>query len=135
MPDSAVPLEHARALHAERRWSAACEEFRAADARVPLDAGDLESWAESAQLSNRITEAVAALERSFRLRAEGGEIHAVGRTTYWLWQALVLSRAEFSRAAGWVERARRLGEVSGWLLVPEAYRASRPVTGTRQWRC
>jgi DNA-binding NarL/FixJ family response regulator len=128
MTDVTAHLSRARALHGSSHWAEACEEFRAADVLGPLDVADVERWAESAQVSGRIDEAVSALERSFRLQAQAGDVHAVARTSYWLWQVLVFTRVEFARAGGWIERAREVARAQaspgddGWLIVTDAYR-------------
>jgi DNA-binding NarL/FixJ family response regulator len=128
MRDVSTHLARARALHARSHWTEACEEFHAADLVDPLGVADLEAWAESAQVSGRIDEAVAGLERSFRLQAHAGDVYSVARTAYWLWQALVFSRREFARASGWIERAREVAREQespgedGWLAVTDAYR-------------
>jgi DNA-binding NarL/FixJ family response regulator len=119
-------LETAREHVRSSRWVRACEEYAAADRATPLTVGDLESWAEAAQVIGRIDEAIAVLTRCFELRAEAGEIHETTRATYWLWSAHVFARGEFAIAAGWVERAGTLSDERGsgeygWLLIPRAY--------------
>lgn len=126
MNDDVSHLETAGEHHQASRWAPACEEYAAADGATPLGVGDLESWAESAQVIGRIDEAVAVLTRCFELRAEAGEIHGATRAAYWLWSAHQFARGEPAMAAGWVERGRTLaaergsGEY-GWLLIPQAH--------------
>jgi hypothetical protein len=53
MADVATRLSRARELHLQSRWAEACEEFAAADRLEPLDAEDLEVFAEAAQVLGR----------------------------------------------------------------------------------
>lgn len=126
MADAAHHLARAREHSGGSRWKQACAEYAAADELEPLGVDDLERFAEAAQISGRIDEALSTLTRVFDLHAVAGNIHAMGRTTYWLWSAHVFARGEFATANGWVGRARTLAEQqqsasNGWLLLPEAY--------------
>ncbi len=71
----AAAVSRARELHRLTRWDDACVEFLAADAEHALDAGDLELFAEAAQLTGRHHEAASALERAFTLRAAAADLH------------------------------------------------------------
>jgi DNA-binding NarL/FixJ family response regulator len=119
-------LDAARGHHHASRWVDAGREYGAADRATSLTVEDLESWAEAAQITGRIDEAITVLARCFELRAQAGDIQGVTRAMYWLWSAHVFARGEFAIAAGWVERAGALAEERGsgeygWLLIPRAY--------------
>ena len=108
MADVGSHLTRAREHFDGSRWQQACAEYAAADRLEPLGVDDLDRSAEAAQISGRIDEAIGALARAFELHARAGEIHAVGRTAYWLWSAHVFSDRVDTRLL----RARH-GDASG----------------------
>ena len=73
MADGATQLGQARELHAQSRWAEACEQFAAADRSEPLDADDLERYAEAAQILGRGDEAIQLLRRAFNSRIAARE--------------------------------------------------------------
>jgi DNA-binding CsgD family transcriptional regulator/tetratricopeptide (TPR) repeat protein len=115
-------LDQARELHAQSRWTEACEQFAAADRSEPLDADDLERYAEAAQILGRGDEAIQLLRRAFNSRVAAREVDRAVTSAFWLFQALIVN-AEFSRASGWAAQVRRsIPDVDhGWLLFTEAY--------------
>jgi DNA-binding CsgD family transcriptional regulator len=122
MADGATRLGQARELHAQSRWTEACEQFAAADRSEPLDADDLERYAEAAQILGRGDEAIQLLRRAFNLRIDAGEVDQAITSAFWLFQALIIN-AEFARARGWAAQVRRsMPDVdNGWFLFTEAY--------------
>ena len=123
MMDASDDLGAARLHHSASLWVEACERYAAADRVEPLAVEDRERWAEAAQIGGRISEAIEQLGQCFDEHRSTGAIHEATRAAYWLWSAHSFARAEFARAAGWVERAREAaaGEECGWLLIPQAY--------------
>ena len=125
MADVADHLARARALHAASAWRPACDEFRAAGGLAALEVDDVERFAECAQIAGLRDEAIAALERSFEIRAASGQVRAALASAFWLWQAYHLN-GELAQANGWMARARDLGpdDAGGepvWLLITRAY--------------
>lgn len=120
------PLALARDHFAGRRWEPARAAFRAADSTAGLAPADLERYAEAAQVSGHIDEALTLLARVLADHEAAGDVHATGRAAYWLWNAHGFARGEFAIGAAWVSRARalaeeRCSEEDGWIVVPEAY--------------
>jgi DNA-binding CsgD family transcriptional regulator/tetratricopeptide (TPR) repeat protein len=116
--DDADHLARARTLHAASAWREACDEFRAAGGLSALAVDDVERFAECAQIAGLSGDAIAALERSFQVRAALA-------SAFWLWEAYHLNN-EFAQANGWMARARELGPDDagaepGWLLITMAY--------------
>jgi DNA-binding CsgD family transcriptional regulator len=122
MADRATQLGQARELHAQSRWTEACEQFAAADRSEPLDADDLERYAEAAQILGRGDQAIQLLRRAFNSRIAARDVDRAVTSAFWLFQALIVN-AEFSRASGWAAQVRRsFPDVDhGWLLFAEAY--------------
>jgi DNA-binding CsgD family transcriptional regulator/tetratricopeptide (TPR) repeat protein len=122
MADGATRLGQARELHAQSHWDEACEQFAAADRAEPLDADDLERYAEAAQILGRGDHAIQLLRRAFNLRVAAGEVDRAIVSAFWLFQALIIN-AEFARARGWAAQVRRsMPDVdNGWFLFSEAY--------------
>jgi DNA-binding NarL/FixJ family response regulator len=123
-------LEVARDAHRGQAWRDACAAFEAADAVEALSAGDLELWAEAAQMLSRGEEAVSVLQRAYRARAEAGELGEAVRCGFWLQDALRM-RGELAQSGAWLARVARLvadrptcGE-QGYLLLPEVERQLR----------
>jgi hypothetical protein len=83
-----VDLEQARLAHRTDAWADACAAFQAADRSGPLDAGDLDRWAESAHVLGRFSEAVPLLIRVYKAWAAAGAPGGMVRTAFWLWHAL-----------------------------------------------
>lgn len=126
MVQASEHLARAREHFVGQRWEWACAAFAAADVVEPLQVADLERYAEAAQISGRIDEAIALLVRVVEDRAAARDVHAMCRAAYWLWSAHGFARAEFAQGAAWVSRARTLAEESrsdayGWVLVPQAH--------------
>ena len=125
MADDADHLARARTLQAAFAWREACDEFRAAGGVSALEVDDVERFAECAQIAGLSKDAIAALERSFQVRAADGQVRAALTSAFWLWEAYHLNN-EFAQANGWMARARELGPDDagaepGWLLITMAY--------------
>lgn len=122
MADRATQLGQAQELHAQSRWTEACDRFAAADRSEPLAADDLERYAEAAQILGRGDQAIQLLRRAFNARIAASEVDRAVTSAFWLFQALIVN-AEFSRASGWAAQVRRsIPDVDhGWLLFTEAY--------------
>lgn len=105
------------------RWELACVEYAAADASEPLVVGDLEAYAEAAQVSARGDEAVALLRRLFHHRVAAAEPESAAEVAFWLWWVL-LNTNQVVHANGWLRQAGRiLGPAaadSQWLAMPGA---------------
>ncbi len=111
-------LDRARDLHQRARCREACAAFREADAASSLAVGDLERWAESAQLIGCQDDTIACLERAFALRADAADLAAAATDAFWLYTAYLYA-GEFTLASGWLARlqslARGLGaDEPGW---------------------
>ena len=125
MADDADHLARARTFQAASAWREACDEFRAAGGLTALEVDDVERFAECAQIAGLSDDAIAALERSFEVRAADGQVRAALASAFWLWEAYHLNN-EFAQANGWMARARELGPDEagaepGWLLITMAY--------------
>ena len=119
-------LQRARQSHSRQAWADACDQFAAADAVSPLQVGDLERFAESAQILGRAEEAARVLRRAYRAHVDAGRVGAAVRCAFWLHEALAL-KGEFAQGSGWIARAGRLVGTTpcaeqGYLLVPAAER-------------
>lgn len=123
--DAATHLANAQEFHLSGRWSEACEEFATADRLQPLAAEDLEMYGEAAQVLGRGELSIGVLQRAYAARVESGEISKAMMIAFWIWQAMVIN-AEFARAGGWAEKAKRLADGSElpeaqWLVMTDAY--------------
>lgn len=81
MADDADHLARARTLHMDYEWREACDEFRAAGGLPALGVEDVERFAECAQIAGLNEDAIAALERSFEVRAADGQVRTTRRRT------------------------------------------------------
>lgn len=124
--DVPAELDLAREAHRRQEWAGAYARFTAVDQVAPLDAGDVELLAESAELVDHGDEAVRLLLRAYQAHLDGGNIAGAVRCGWWLYHAFRL-RGEPTPARGWLVRTGRLIEtmpsespVKGFLLVPEA---------------
>jgi hypothetical protein len=124
---AANALSRAHDLHRQARWEEACAVFLTADTEVELGVEDVELLAEAAEMSGRQADAIAALERAFRMRAAAGELDAAASAAFWLFTAFLYA-GDIARAGGWVARLHDLTEEldarrePGWLLITGAYR-------------
>ena len=122
--------ERARLAHRERRWADAVDAFAGVDGACPLDAEDLERFAEALDLVGRGAAAVAVLDRAYAARVAAGDVGGALRDAFWLWRAFAFN-AEFAHAGAWIARATRVAEAhpgcaqQGYLLLPEAERELR----------
>jgi DNA-binding CsgD family transcriptional regulator len=122
-------LEDARDAYAQLRWADAFSLLSAADLRRPLEATDLELLAWSAALIADDDALLAALERLYNQQLEAGQKREAALWAFWLGFRLT-ALGEPGRSGAWLQRARRLCEdiggdceVTGYLMIPEAYRA------------
>ncbi|MGD8607921.1 MAG: winged helix-turn-helix domain-containing protein [Myxococcales bacterium] len=104
---SRSPDEDARRLHAEGRWPEAAERFAEADAAQPLDAADLERWAEALHLCAKCRDAIAPLERAVAAYGAKSDHPGVARAALTLAQ-LLFEQSELGLARGWLRRAERI---------------------------
>ncbi|HEX6499779.1 MAG TPA: LuxR C-terminal-related transcriptional regulator [Micromonosporaceae bacterium] len=123
-------VELGRRAHRRQEWAPAFEAFARADAVCPLSAGDLELFAEAADLLGRGDDAVRLLRRAYLAYAEAGAVEGALRCGYWLCKALAWA-GEFSHAGVWLARARQLAGPDpdcpecGYLLMLDAERMYR----------
>lgn len=122
-------LEDAREAHVQLRWADAFKLWSAADQQRPLEGEDLERLAWSAALIADDEALLRAFERLFHQEREAGRKREAALWAFWLGFRLT-ALGEQGRAGAWLQRARRLCEevggdcaVTGFLMVPEAYRA------------
>ena len=108
-----------------RQWADAVAQLTAADRGDPLEPDDLERLATAVYLLGRDEESIGVWERAHRERLSRDQVLRAARCAAWLIFVL-LNRAEFARAGGWLARVRRLLEGQeecaehGHLLVPVA---------------
>jgi DNA-binding CsgD family transcriptional regulator len=122
-------LAAGRSAYDRRAWGEAFERLSAADAAVDLGADDLERLAIAAYLTGRPEESVAIGARAHLKAVRDGEVELAIRVAVSLGMAL-MQRNEMAQAGGWLARAARLVEETGYdgrergrLLVPEGLRS------------
>lgn len=124
--DVVAQLTRARECHHRRAWADAYAAFSALEG-APLEAEDLDKFAEAAQLLGRGRDAARLLQQAYHAWAGRGAIGQALRTTFWLFQVL-LFKGDLAQAGGWVARAGRLLQAKpdcpqqGYLLLPLAHR-------------
>ncbi len=126
MAPSKASLDLGRSAYEDQRWSEAFEHFENAHREGGLPAADLERLATAALLTGRSAAGIDTLTRAHEEFLVIGDVPGAARCAGWLGMYL-LSRNEFARGAGWLQRARRfLAEldepcaVDGFLLIPAA---------------
>lgn len=119
-------LRQARDSFDRSAWGEAYEGLAAADGRGPLASEDLERLAIAAQLLGRPDESASAGARAHLEAIREGDVERGVRCAIWLGMAL-MQRGEMAQAGGWLARAARLIEETGYdgvergsLLVPQA---------------
>ncbi|HSJ43422.1 MAG TPA: LuxR C-terminal-related transcriptional regulator [Euzebyales bacterium] len=90
-------------------WDEAFDAFSAADALVPLEADDLQSWATAAYLLGHVDAAVDAQARAFEAHRDSDDAPAAARCGFWL-VFILLNRGDAAQANGWLARSRHLLE-------------------------
>ena len=107
-------------------WSDAYTGLSAVDRDRPLGAEDLERLAIAAQLLGQVDDAIAAGSRAHLESVRTGDVARAVRTAFWLAFSL-FNRGEIAQGSGWIGRAARLieetgydGPEAGYLLVPQA---------------
>lgn len=113
-------LQRAHASYAQRDWDDAFQWLSRADAAVPLAADDLDRLAWSAGLTARDDLMLAALERLYQARVDGGDPLGAARAALWLGFRL-FARGEAARAGGWLARSQRLVDDHGAVCVEQGY--------------
>jgi DNA-binding winged helix-turn-helix (wHTH) protein len=103
------PLQAARALVEQCRWSEAIAAFAAADSIERLDAVDLERWALAAQCAGALLEAADPLERAAAAYSSAGDPVAAARSLVAL-ARIRLEARESAVAKGCLRRAATLLE-------------------------
>ena len=119
-------LLQARESFVRSAWSDAYAGLAAADARGPLASEDLERFAIAAYLLGRADDADSAGSRAHLEAVREGDVARAARAAIWLGMGL-MQRGEMAQAGGWIARAARLIEETGYdgterglLLVPQA---------------
>jgi DNA-binding NarL/FixJ family response regulator len=107
-----IAIAAARDAFARQMWKDAYAGFRAAkDARVQLDAEDLERLAVSAYMVGQRAESADAWTRAHSSWLRRRDVRRAARSTFWL--ALDLStRGEHAQAGGWLARTLHLLEAA-----------------------
>jgi DNA-binding CsgD family transcriptional regulator len=122
-------LLQARESFARQAWNDAYQRLAAADVDGVLASGDLERLALAAHLSGRPDESTAAGARAHLEAVREGDVERGVRCAIALGMQL-LQRGEMAQAGGWLARAGRLIEETGYdgvergsILVPQALQA------------
>jgi DNA-binding CsgD family transcriptional regulator len=120
--------QRARRAHEERAWQQAYDLFARADGERRLDPSDLQRFAECAGLTGRDDRFIELHERCYEAHIEAGSKHEAARAAFWAGFRL-MGLGEMGRATAWFGRCKRLVEeagqdhvLSGYLLVPTAFR-------------
>lgn len=99
-------LAQAREAYERRDWMAAYDALSATDPAT-LGGEDYARLAQAAALLGRHNDCVQALQRSYQLHLDAGDVRAAVRSAYWLAMTLMVA-GEPSVAGGWVARGERL---------------------------
>ena len=99
-------LAQAREAYERRDWVAAYDALSATDPGS-LRGEDYARLATAAALLGRHNDCVQALQRSYQLHVDAGDVRAAVRSAFWLAMTLITA-GEPSVAGGWVARAERL---------------------------
>ena len=125
----AADLTRGRRAYDQHDWSETHSRLRAADAKEPLAAEDLERLAVAEQMMGREDDAVATLQRAYSAFLKRGEILRAARSAGSLVMNL-MNRGDMAQAGGWLARCRRLLDdgqrdcvEAGYLLIPAALQA------------
>lgn len=118
------PLAAGRAAFGQRAWGDARTLLAEADARRPLEPGDLDMLGLTAHLAGADGEGDDAWERAHAEYRNRGDPCRAARIAVWLGMSLA-TRGEPARAGGWFARAERLVDdhggdcvERGWLGIP-----------------
>ena len=121
-------LESGRRAYERNAWAAAFDALSAADAASALGAEDLERLGISAHLTGRPEESAALAARTHLAAVREGKIELAIGVAISL-GLMLLQRGEMAQAGGWLTRAGRLIEETGYdgpergrLLIPEGLR-------------
>jgi ATP/maltotriose-dependent transcriptional regulator MalT len=119
-------LLQAREAFERSAWGDAYAGLVEADGRGPLASEDLERLAISAFLLGRADEVASAGSRAHLEAVREGDVARAARAAIWLGMELI-QRGEMAQGGGWIARAARLIEETGFdgverglLLVPQA---------------
>ncbi len=109
-------------------WEDAFEAFSEVDLTSPLEAADLETWATACYLLGRLSDAVEALTRAFRLHRENDHAENAARIGFWI-VFMLMEEGDVAQAGGWMSRSHQLMELvppdsaaRGYMLALAAYR-------------
>jgi DNA-binding CsgD family transcriptional regulator len=126
---AATDLARGRTAYDKHDWSETHTRLRAADAKEPLAAEDLELLAVAEQLMGREDEAAETLQRAYNAFLKRGETLRAARSAGNLVMNL-MNRGDMAQAGGWLARCRRLLDdgrrdcvEAGYLLIPAALQA------------
>ena len=122
-------IESGRRAYEQNAWAEAFDSLSAADASSALGAEDHERLGISAHLTGRPEEAAALAARTHLAGVREGKDELAIRVAISL-GLMLLQRGELAQAGGWLTRAGRLIEETGYegpergrLLIPEGLRA------------
>src|SRR5687767_14477834 len=130
-------VQHARACFEQQSWRDARKLFVAADREAPLEPGDVDRLATCAYLLGDESDAADLLSRAHQAFQQRGDLEQAAWCAFKIGFDL-LSLGQAAHGSGWLARSRRLLEdlgresvVHGYLLIPDAIRASMGGNPTR----
>lgn len=119
-------VSKAREAFGRSEWGEAYAGLAAADARGHLASEDLERLAIAAHLLGRADDVASAASRAHLEAVREGDVARAARAAIWLGMGLI-ERGEMAQGGGWIARAARLIDESGYdgverglLLIPQA---------------
>ena len=127
----ALSLTSGREAFDRQAWGEAYKLLTAADRAAPLGPPDLERLGLVTHLLGKSAESLEVLGRTHQAYLAAGNPIRAARAAFWLGFELV-NRGDVAQGGGWLARARRLIDEArtecaeqGYLLLPDAIRATR----------